>query len=80
MTIGDLLRGVLGKQREDAAPSNNPTPAQPVTVKTLTEQELEQVEGGASGVGFPITSISYMKEIPSSIGDPNVRAYGNPTV
>jgi hypothetical protein len=72
MTIGDLLRRLFGKRNEDALPSPESTPAQPETAKALTEQDLEQVQGGASMVELPITSVPYYKvDRPPMNGDPN---------
>jgi bacteriocin-like protein len=41
----ETFRGLFGKRREDTTSTNTPTPAQPAD-KVLTEQELEQVQGG----------------------------------
>ena len=55
----DTPRGPNGKRNEKAVPSNTPTPAQPPAPREVTEQELEQVQGGASMVELPITSVAY---------------------
>jgi hypothetical protein len=46
----DLSRRPSGKRREDAAPSGKPAPAQPQAAREVTEQELEQVQGGRAPV------------------------------
>jgi bacteriocin-like protein len=59
MKMSELFRDLFGKRREDPTPTTTPTPAQPATVKPLTEDELEQVQGGASVGGLPSESVPY---------------------
>jgi len=46
----DASRGPSGKRREDTTPSGKPTPAQPEPARVLTDQDLEQVQGGRAPV------------------------------
>jgi hypothetical protein len=59
MKMGDMLRGLFGKRRQAALPSSKPNPVQPEAASALTEQDLEQVQGGASEGGLPIERSSY---------------------
>ena len=52
----DTSRGPIGKQHEDATPSSKPPPAQPQAAREVTEQELEQVQGGRAPVRVNIDS------------------------
>jgi bacteriocin-like protein len=79
MTIRDMLRGLLGKRREDATPSSKATPAQPTAAKEVTEQELEQVQGGW-GSALPQSSTCPVPADRQGLWDPVPRAVGNPTI
>jgi bacteriocin-like protein len=49
MKLPIVFRGARGKRDKNPTPSTQPAPAQPIVAKELTEQDLEQVQGGVLG-------------------------------